>query len=67
MDATSAILDDAITVSSLISVGLDHQGFLGNMVAEIARRMMGSQGEGSHSRWAGRSSTRSRRLSGMPY
>lgn len=37
LDATNAIPDDAVVVSALTSVDLDHQGFLGDTVAEIAR------------------------------
>ena len=36
LDATNAIPDDVVAVSALTSVDLDHQGFLGNTVAEIA-------------------------------
>ena len=41
LDATNAIPDDAVAVSALTSVDLDHQGFLGNTVAEIAREKVG--------------------------
>jgi len=41
LDATNAIPDEAIVVSALTSVDLDHQGFLGNTVAEIAREKVG--------------------------
>ena len=41
LDATNAIPGDAIAVSALTSVDLDHQGFLGNTVAEIAREKVG--------------------------
>jgi len=41
LDATNAIPDDAVVVSALTSVDLDHQGFLGNTVAEIAREKVG--------------------------
>lgn len=41
LDATNAIPDDAIAVSALTSVDLDHQGFLGNTVAEIAKEKVG--------------------------
>ena len=37
LDATSAIPGDAVVVSALIGVDLDHRGFLGNTVAEITR------------------------------
>lgn len=37
LDATNVIPDDCILVSALTSVDLDHQAFLGNTVAEIAR------------------------------
>ena len=41
LDATNAIPDEAVVVSALTSVDLDHQGFLGNTVAEIAREKVG--------------------------
>ena len=41
LDATNAIPDDTVAVSALTSVDLDHQGFLGNTVAEIAREKVG--------------------------
>ena len=41
LDATNAIPDDAVVVSALTTVDLDHQGFLGNTVAEIAREKAG--------------------------
>jgi len=41
LDATNAIPDDAVVVSALTSVDLDHQGFLGNTVTEIAREKVG--------------------------
>ncbi|KAF9649951.1 FolC bifunctional protein [Thelephora ganbajun] len=41
LDATNAIPDDAVVVSALTSVDLDHQGFLGNTAAEIAREKVG--------------------------
>lgn len=41
LDATNAIPDDAVVVSALTSVDLDHQGFLGTTVAEIAREKVG--------------------------
>jgi len=41
LDATNAIPDDAVVVSALTSVDLDHQGFLGNTVAEIAKEKVG--------------------------
>jgi len=34
LDATIAIPGDSVVVSTLTSVGLDHQEFFGNMVAE---------------------------------
>ncbi|KAF8882391.1 Mur ligase [Infundibulicybe gibba] len=40
-DATNAIPDEAIFVSALTSVDLDHQLFLGNTVAEIALEKAG--------------------------
>jgi len=41
LDATNAIPDEAVVVSALTSVDLDHQGFLGNTVAEITREKVG--------------------------
>lgn len=41
LDATNAIQDDCILVSALTSVDLDHQNFLGNTVADIAREKAG--------------------------
>ena len=41
LDATNAMPDDAVAVSALTSVDLDHQGFLGNTVAEIAGEKVG--------------------------
>lgn len=41
LDATNAIPDDAVAVSALTSVDLDHQAFLGNTVEEIAREKVG--------------------------
>lgn len=41
LDATNAIPDDAVAVSALTSVDLDHQGFLGNTVTEITREKVG--------------------------
>ncbi|KAF9789871.1 Mur ligase [Thelephora terrestris] len=41
LDATNAMPDDAVAVSALTSVDLDHQAFLGNTVAEIAREKVG--------------------------
>jgi folylpolyglutamate synthase/dihydrofolate synthase len=41
LDATNAMPDEAVVVSALTSVDLDHQGFLGNTVAEIAREKVG--------------------------
>ena len=41
LDATIAIPGDSVVVSTLTSVGLDHQEFFGNMVAEIAREKVG--------------------------
>jgi len=41
LDATNAIPDNAVVVSALTSVDLDHQGFLGNTVAEITREKVG--------------------------
>ena len=41
LDATNAMPDDAVVVSALTSVDLDHQGFLGNTVTEIAREKVG--------------------------
>ena len=41
LDATNAIPDEAVVISALTSVDLDHQGFLGNTVAEIAREKVG--------------------------
>ena len=41
LDATNAIPDEAVIVSALTSVDLDHQGFLGNTVTEIAREGVG--------------------------
>lgn len=41
LDATNAMPDDAVAVSALTSVDLDHQSFLGNTVAEIAREKVG--------------------------
>ena len=37
LDVTNAIPDEAVVVSTLTSIDLDHQGFLGNTVADIAR------------------------------
>ncbi|KAH8104847.1 Mur ligase [Cristinia sonorae] len=37
LDATNVIPDDCILVSGLTAVDLDHQAFLGNTVADIAR------------------------------
>jgi dihydrofolate synthase len=41
LDATNIIPDDAICVSALTAVDLDHQVFLGNTVADIAREKAG--------------------------
>ena len=41
LDATNVIPDEAVVVSALTSVDLDHQGFLGNTAAEIAREKVG--------------------------
>lgn len=41
LDATNIIPDDAIRVSALASVDLDHQAFLGNTVADIAKEKAG--------------------------
>jgi len=41
LDATNAIPGDAVVVSTLTSVGLDHQDLFGNMVAKIAREKVG--------------------------
>jgi len=41
LDAINAIPGDAVVVSTLTNVDLDHQEFLGNMVAEIAREKVG--------------------------
>jgi len=41
LDATNVIPDDCILVSALTSVDLDHQAFLGNTVADIAREKVG--------------------------
>ena len=41
LDATNAIPDQAVAVSALTSVDLDHQGFLGNTVTDIAREKVG--------------------------
>ena len=41
LDATNAIPDEAVVVSALTSVDLDHQGFLGSTVADIAREKVG--------------------------
>ena len=41
LDATNAMPDDAVALSALTSVDLDHQGFLGNTVAEIAGEKVG--------------------------
>ncbi|THH27760.1 hypothetical protein EUX98_g6429 [Antrodiella citrinella] len=41
LDATNVIPDHCILVSALTSVDLDHQAFLGNTVAEIAREKVG--------------------------
>jgi folylpolyglutamate synthase len=41
LDATNIILDEAIHVSALTAVDLDHQAFLGNTVTDIAREKAG--------------------------
>ena len=41
LDATNIIPDEAILVSALTAVDLDHQAFLGDTVAEIAREKAG--------------------------
>lgn len=41
LDATNIIPDESVFVSALTSVDLDHQFFLGNTVAEIAREKAG--------------------------
>ena len=41
LDATNAIPDDAIAVSALTSVDLDHQAILGNTVVDIAKEKVG--------------------------
>lgn len=41
LDATNIIPDDAILVSALTNVDLDHQAFLGNTVSAIAREKAG--------------------------
>jgi folylpolyglutamate synthase/dihydrofolate synthase len=41
LDATNAIPDEAVAVSVLTSVDLDHQGFLGDTVADITREKVG--------------------------
>ncbi|KAG6897062.1 hypothetical protein C0992_004381 [Termitomyces sp. T32_za158] len=41
LDATNIIPDESVLVSALTSVDLDHQFFLGNTVAEIAREKAG--------------------------
>ena len=41
LDATNAMPDEAVVVSALTSVDLDHQAFLGDTVAGIAREKVG--------------------------
>lgn len=41
LDATNIIPDDAILVSALTAVDLDHQAFLGNIVEDIAKEKAG--------------------------
>ena len=41
LDATNVIPDDAVAISAMTTVDLDHQGFLGNTVAQIAREKAG--------------------------
>lgn len=41
LDATNVIPDECILVSALTAVDLDHQAFLGNTVAEIAKEKTG--------------------------
>ncbi|KAG6842943.1 hypothetical protein H0H87_009080 [Tephrocybe sp. NHM501043] len=41
LDATNIIPDESVLVSALTSVDLDHQFFLGNTIAEIAREKAG--------------------------
>ena len=45
-DATNAISDDCILVSSLTAVDLDHQKFLGDTVGEIATQKAGTARKG---------------------
>jgi folylpolyglutamate synthase/dihydrofolate synthase len=46
LDATNIIPDEAILVSALTAVDLDHQAFLGHTVAEIAREKAGIARQG---------------------
>lgn len=38
LDVTNAILDEAVVVPAVTSTDLDHRRFLGDTVAEVARR-----------------------------
>jgi folylpolyglutamate synthase len=58
LDATNIIPDEAILVSALTAVDLDHQAFLGQTVAGIAREKLGLLVRAVHLYWGCRDNRR---------